>query len=544
MSQYAWQGCTACMQSHSLFMNRMISAGKVWFPVAIGAAEWFIVNVPCRLRFTTVGIHAMTCAALGNLLLLASTGPACSACGLAAAADYPARWTGICHDLVMLGDLLASLLAADVSRHQAGTSGSSSRSWMQTIGSSGAAGGGSGAAFLTPEAALRQSQGLSAAQQRVVLFMLQCLQLLPVPVASSVAGDVLLRPLGHVMGWEPEVVHWALLVAAVAAEVPAAASTPRVGTQAAAVTASLKAVAAKGRVAGARQRLHALGFTQLGVAAWQDDCLGSIAWQAAAQQQHRRQQEALKAAAVAVPDTAAAGSSGGAAGGAGMRDAEKLPQAHGTTADGTDITAVAGGTVTAAAELEGPSGVHNTAAVAVDRTDTTDGPLSTAEAAAVAVPAPPETAVPCDDADSADGALVDNMGTVAASSPAEDEAATVATAEPDSSLIPGASVDEPSIAKVDHEVEELAVVTASGGSVLGDLSEIADPCQRQIEEHRRLRGIGMNLRGEVRRAGWGLAGQIILCVVPMVTSGKDWGCCATVFQLQLSHTIERCACTP
>lgn len=408
------------------------------------------------------------------------------------------------HDLVMLGDLLASLLAADVSRHQAGTSGSSSRSWMQSIGLSaagGAAGGGGGAAFLTPEAALRQLQGLSAAQQRVVLFMLQCLQLLPVPVASSVAGDVLLRPLGHVMGWEPEVVPWALLVAAVAAEVPAAAAMPRAGTPAAAVTASLKAVAAKGRVAGARQRLHALGFTQLGVAAWQDDCLGSIAWQAAAQQQHRQQQQALKAAAVAVPDPAAAGSSGGAADGAGIGDADKPQQEHGMAANGTDMAAVAGA---AAAGLDVQPGVDLAASAAVNSTNTIDDPLSTSGAAAVDVTASPETAVPCDTADSADGALADDMGSVAAGSRADDEAATV-TAEADSSLIPGASVDESAEAKVDDEVEQLAVVTAAGGSVLSDLSEIADPCQRQIEEHRRLRGIGMNLRGEVRRTGCGRA---------------------------------------
>lgn len=143
------------------------------------------------------------------------------------------------HDLVMLGDLLASLLAADVYRHQGdgGTSSSSSsRSWMQAGGVTAS----DQAAFLTPQAALKQLQGLSAVQQRVLLFVLQCLQLLPVPVALTVAGEVLLRPLGHVLGWETEVVQWGLLVAAVAAEgVHTLPAGPRAGTAAAATAALL-----------------------------------------------------------------------------------------------------------------------------------------------------------------------------------------------------------------------------------------------------------------------------------------------------------------
>lgn len=141
------------------------------------------------------------------------------------------------HDLVMLGDLLASLLAADVSRHQGGTSSSGSRSWMQTA---------VPGCSLCAEAAMRQLQGLSAVQQKALLFVLQCLQLLPVPVAPAVAGEVLIRPLAHVLVWEPEVVHWALLVAAAAAEAQPPAVAPRVGTAAAATWAMLRGLSANG----------------------------------------------------------------------------------------------------------------------------------------------------------------------------------------------------------------------------------------------------------------------------------------------------------
>lgn len=188
------------------------------------------------------------------------------------------------HDLVMLGDLLASLMAADMAKHQGGTSGSSSKSWMQAAGQG---------AFLTPDMALKHFQGLSAVQQHVLVFMLQCLQLLPVPVAASVAGEVLLRPLTHVLSWEPEVVHWALLVAAVASEAAPGTSASRAEAPAAASTSALlrsvSSVALKGRCVGARQWLHALGFTALGVAAWQDDCLSSVARHT--EVQHRQQQE-------------------------------------------------------------------------------------------------------------------------------------------------------------------------------------------------------------------------------------------------------------
>jgi hypothetical protein len=47
----------------------------------------------------------------------------------------------------------------------------------------------------------------------------------------------------------------------------------------------------------------------------------------------------------------------------------------------------------------------------------------------------------------------------------------------------------------------LGSVADSSSRVLIDLADIRDPCQRLIEERRRLRGVGMHLQGEVRSRG-------------------------------------------
>lgn len=337
------------------------------------------------------------------------------------------------HDLVMLGDLLASLLAADLSKHQGGTSSSGSRSWMQAAGAE---------PHLTADAAMRQLQGLSAVQQKVLLFVLQCLQLLPVPVAPSVAGEVLIRPLGHVLAWEPEVVHWALLVAAAAAELPQPAVAPRVGTAAAATWAMLRGLSAKGSLVGARQRLHALGFTQLGVAAWQDDCMGSVAVRIAKQQAVKQQQASAATAAA------------------------------GTAVASADIPVTAAGI--AAGEQQ-----QSVASAGVDKSPATGGKdMVSTEPSSVSMELP-DAAADTSTSSSAAAAALPIVAVQSAEGPPAPDSSTMAVQA-------GGS-------------KEVALVPAAEQEpVLVDLGEISDPCQRLIEERRRLRGVGMNLQGEVR----------------------------------------------
>jgi hypothetical protein len=330
------------------------------------------------------------------------------------------------HDLVMLGDLLGSLLAADVSRHQGGTGSSGSRSWMQT-----AVTGPS----ICAEAAMRQLQSLSAVEQKALLFVLQCLQLLPVPVAPAVAGEVLLRPLAHVLAWEPEVVHWALLVAAAAAE------APRVWTAAAATGAMLRGLSAKGRLVGARQRLHALGFTQLGVAAWQDDCLAGLARPVEPPLQVQAQAQAVQPARPAAMAAADA---------AGQQQHSADAEVHAATA-GVPYSSTEPGTI------------NSHVVVPADHAAAT---------AAVALP---------DDS----------------SSTVDAESATASTTVDTQELpMEGSTITAVTAARGAMQAE--ALVLSGDQPVLLDLGAISDPCQRLIEERRRLRGVGMHLQGEVR----------------------------------------------
>jgi hypothetical protein len=411
------------------------------------------------------------------------------------------------HDLVMLGDLLASLMAADMAKHQGGTSGSSSKSWMQAAGQG---------AFMTPETALKHFQGLSAVQQHVLVFILQCLQLLPVPVAASVAGEVLLRPLTHVLAWEPEVVHWALLVSAVAADTAAGTSGSRVEAPAAASTSALlkrvSSAALKGRCVGARQRLHALGFTALGVAAWQDDCLSSVARQVEVQhrqqqqqQEHQQRQQQQQQPAAAQPT---AGDSPGLQGLAAARlSQQQAPVVAGTTearnaAELQQLGADSGSKLPAAAGTSDEVEEGGSAAAASAAAD-----VNTTPAAAVTTlqATPPVAALPAEAAESAAAAdvLAAATGGLDDGSAANQVDTELANA---ASPTVGITPSDRSQALADanpaaHDAPPPAADTAV------DLGQISDPCQRLIEERRRLRGVGMDLQGEVssKRAGPGPA---------------------------------------
>jgi hypothetical protein len=394
------------------------------------------------------------------------------------------------HDLVMLGDLLASLLAADVSKHQGGTSSSSSRSWMQA-----AAGdtpfGSTSSCCLTHAAALKQLQGLSAIQQRVLLFILQCLQLLPVPVAATVAGEVLIRPLSHVLSWEPEVVHCALLVAAVAAEATTATATaavaaPRTGTAAAATWAGLRTLAAKGRLVGARRRLHMLGFTQLGVGAWQDDCMGSVA-------AHVASKQTLKQPTVAA---ATAGSMLGA-------DAKHSGESSTQVQDLSQHGQLAGAAAVMP-EAASAAAVESAESARVAVTDSRDAAADDSQVAELR-PSTPDTMLCSTPAVTKVGseqvAIVQAAGGDDSSSPALPTGKEMST---------GAGADAIAAADADSSTQDLVVIdpaaatkgsrptAAQSSRALVDLADIRDPCQRLIEERRRLRGIGMHLQGEVR----------------------------------------------
>jgi hypothetical protein len=400
------------------------------------------------------------------------------------------------HDLVMLGDLLASLLAADVSKHQGGTSSSSSRSWMQA-----AAGdtpfGSTSSCCLTHAAALKQLQGLSAVQQRVLLLILQCLQLLPVPVAATVAGEVLVRPLSHVLSWEPEVVHWALLVAAVAAEAVAATATaavaaPRAGTAAAATWAGLRALASKGRLVGARQRLHMLGFTQLGVAAWQDDCMGSVAAHVATQHELKQQ-----------PSPAAA------TGGSMLQDSDARPSGDISTQVQDPSQQGQHGQEAGRVVPEAVSGAAADPAeyVRLTATDSREAEVADMQAAELRPSTPDSTLFSTSSPAALEGgpepAEVQGAGRDSSTSspalPASEGALASAGADAGSQDL-----------MVIHPAAAAAAVAAAGrrglvvdhsSRALVDLADIRDPCQRLIEERRRLRGIGMHLQGEVRSRG-------------------------------------------
>lgn len=96
--------------------------------------------------------------------------------------------------------------------------------------------------------------------------------------------------------------------------------------------------------------------------------------------------------------------------------------------------------------------------------------------------------------------------------PANQAAATAAETPPDSTA--AAELPASSTANSQEQPAEdntSTAVTAARGTMLGqalvlsddqpvliDLSDISDPCQRLIEERRRLRGVGMHLPGEVR----------------------------------------------
>lgn len=407
------------------------------------------------------------------------------------------------HDLFMLGDLLASLLAADVARHQGGgggTSSSSSRAWMQAAGA-----GADQASFLTPQAAMKQLQGLSAVQQRVLLFILQCLQLLPVPVASTVAGEVLLRPLGHVLGWEAEVVQWGLLVAAVAAEGAHAVQLPglRSGTTAAATAALLKTVSAKGRLVSARQRLHALGFSShMGIACWQDDCMSSVAAHAAGQHLQRQQQ--------------AAASSDAAAGTSTSMGVQIQPPAAAAVDDISKPDSL---------PQQQPTAVVVSAAAADAAAATATQPDSSKETAAA--PADDDSMLAAAAAPDAAGAQA--VGAADAAQP-QAGSAEVSTAQqqqqkPDSSNT--------------QQVPVVSVPSASAAvqqPVSTDLSLISNPYERYIEERRLLRGVGMNLQGEVRRVGVVcVSGQFDAQLTPSQLPGGHNKLCAPAAAAALCH---------
>ena len=397
------------------------------------------------------------------------------------------------HDLVMLGDLLASLLAADVSKHQ-GSSSSSSRSWMAAAAGDTPAGGGS-SCCLTHAAALKQLQGLSAVQQRVLLLILQCLQLLPVPVAATVAGEVLVRPLSHALSWAPEVVHWALLVAAVAAAAAPATATaavaaPRAGTAAAATWAGLRALTSKGRLVGARQRLHMLGYTQLGVAAWQDDCMGSVAAHVASQQELKQQ-----------PSPAAA-----AAGGM-LQDSDARPsgdistQVQDPSQQGQQAAAVTEAASAAAADSADSAPVTATdsrEAAADDsqaaelRPSTPDSTLfsTSAPAAHEGGPEPAEVQGAGRDSSTSNPALPASEGALAS--------AGADAGSQDLMVIDPAAAAAAAAAAAVAAAGRHGLVVDHSSRVFVDLADIKDPCQRLIEERRRLRGVGMHLQGEVR----------------------------------------------
>lgn len=161
------------------------------------------------------------------------------------------------HDLKMLGDILGSVMTATLSGQKAGTP----QSRQQPITSA--------------DVAIKFAQAYTSAAQRLLLLVLQCLQLLPVPLAPAMAQEVLLRPLAESLGQDLETVSWALL--AVAVVVSNAVQHNRLSHTAAGHKGVLAACPwlLDGRLAlpGARQRLHVLGYS-LGIAAWQDDCKG------------------------------------------------------------------------------------------------------------------------------------------------------------------------------------------------------------------------------------------------------------------------------
>lgn len=185
------------------------------------------------------------------------------------------------HDLKMLGDILGSIMTAAMSRQQGNTAAiSTSRyaanTWAQSTNMSAAAGlaataiSNSHQESMTADSATRILHAYSPAGQRLLLFILECLQLLPVPLAAALAQEVLLRPLAEALGKDHETVSKSLLAAAVAGGVSIAhisGHTAAKECRRAAGTAVLRSF--KGP--GARQRLHVLGY-MLGVAAWQDDC--------------------------------------------------------------------------------------------------------------------------------------------------------------------------------------------------------------------------------------------------------------------------------
>jgi hypothetical protein len=112
-------------------------------------------------------------------------------------------------------------------------------------------------------------------------LVLQCLRLLPRPLAAVVAEELLLQPFVEALEQGTEAAYDALLAAAVAAEqAEQQVKTAGIGSQHRERVIQLSKMPSSRVVpgvclSGARQCLHALGFL-LGVQCWQTDCLAYV----------------------------------------------------------------------------------------------------------------------------------------------------------------------------------------------------------------------------------------------------------------------------
>lgn len=140
-----------------------------------------------------------------------------------------------CHDMSLLASMLTSILTSIQARDKAGSS--SMHSSHAT-----------GATYITA-------------------FIMSCLQLLPIPVASGIAQQVLISPLIEVLG-SPQEVYQQLLCAA---EHQARDLQQNAGNSTRPVRAVARSYVPPSAVPSAVQRLHALGF-MLGVSEWKDHC--------------------------------------------------------------------------------------------------------------------------------------------------------------------------------------------------------------------------------------------------------------------------------
>eukprot|EP00878_Enallax_costatus_P012106 GHUV01012639.1.p1 GENE.GHUV01012639.1~~GHUV01012639.1.p1 ORF type:complete len:977 (+),score=346.52 GHUV01012639.1:3040-5970(+) len=361
------------------------------------------------------------------------------------------------HDLKMLGDILGSIMTATVSGHKGSTPHNNQQ------------------ALMAADAAVKYLHAYSPAAQRLLSLILQCLQLLPTPLAPALAHEVLLRPLTEAVGQDLETVSRALLASAVVS------SDAHQHSRTAHIAAGHKGVLTAGmwhldgRLAlpGARQRLHVLGVS-LGIASWQDHCKGQQRMQQQyifEQQVENQAAQHEQRAALQTPD---------------HKEHVQLTvhQASETTAGLAADSILLPYSMTAVQADAQPAAEPDHLLREHTAGSSYAGPAVPAEAATGVTESQP-AAVPCE-TPTGTGSIAFAAGPSQLQDQVSADVAATAAAAPHG----GASTGQP----------PTDVTSATAAHATSIATDISDPCQQLVERIRRLKGVGVVMHGEAADA--------------------------------------------